>query len=217
VLSLAGLKPQISGAEFLAEAVRHPAEQTPLVVVSNHASYLDVLIVAAVCPAPVCFVSKSEAASWPLVGTFIRKCNYVTVSRQDASHAAADSQGIARKLQLGEIVHVFPEGTFTPHKGLRPFQMGAFKAALEMDCPILPVTLCGTRNVLRDGTWLPRYGKIKIVAGPVVRPGGQSWRDIVELRDAVRAEILKHCDEGSFDSVLAGAPRSEAGTGRTRV
>ncbi len=70
----AGLKPRIFGKEFLTEAVREAEEGRPLVVVSNHASYLDVLVVAAVCPAPICFVSKSEAASWPFVGTFIRKC-----------------------------------------------------------------------------------------------------------------------------------------------
>jgi len=202
----AGLKPRILGREFLEESVRQ-AEGRPLVVVSNHASYLDVLVVAAVCPAPICFVSKSEAASWPFVGTFIRKCDYHTVSRQDALHATTDSQGIVNRLQSGEIVHVFPEGTFTPHNGVRPFQMGAFKSAVEIGCPILPVALCGTRNVLRDGAWLPRYGKVSVVASPVIEPSGQTWRSIVELRDMARDEILKHCGEGAFDAVVAGAPR----------
>ncbi len=209
----AGLKPRILGREFLAEAIRQVEEGRPLVVVSNHASYLDVLVVAAVCPAPICFVSKSEAASWPIVGTFIRKCDYLTVSRQDALHATADSQGIVKRLQSGEIVHVFPEGTFTPHNGVRPFQMGAFKSAVEIGCPILPVALCGTRNVLRDGARLPRYGKVSVIASPVIKPGGQSWRSMVELRDAVRSEILKHCGEGAFDAVVAGAPRQDSGPG----
>jgi len=210
-LFLAGLKPRISGKEFLAEAARQAEAGQPLVVVSNHASYLDVLVVAAVSPAPICFVAKSEAASWPLVGTFIRKCRYLTISRQDALHAAADGQGIAKRLQSGEPVHVFPEGTFTPHNGLRPFQMGAFKSAVEMGCPVLPVTLCGTRNVMRDGAWLPRHGKLSVVASPAIKPSGQSWRDMVELRDAVRSEILKQCGEGAFDAVLAGAPKPGGG------
>jgi 1-acyl-sn-glycerol-3-phosphate acyltransferase len=208
-LFLAGLRPRISGKEFLAEAARQAEEGRPLVVVSNHASYLDVLVVAAVSPAPICFVSKGEAASWPLVGTFIRKCGYLTVSRQDALHAAADSEGMVRKLKLGESVHVFAEGTFTPQNGLRPFQMGAFKSAVESGCPILPVTLVGTRDVLRDGAWLPRHTKLSVVASPILAPGGRSWRDIVQLRDAVRSEILKHCGEGAFDALLAGAPKPE--------
>ncbi len=85
--------------------------------------------------------------------------------------------------------------------------MGAFKSAAEMGCPVLPVTLCGTRNVLRDGGWLPRHGGLSVVASPSIKPSGQSWMDMVELRDAVRSEILKHCGEGAFDAVLAGAPK----------
>ena len=209
-LFVTGLKPRISGKEFLAETARHAEERQPLVVVSNHASYLDVLVIASLSPAPICFVSKSESASWPLVGGFIRRCRYLTVSRQDVSQAAADSQGIVKRLQSGEIVHVFPEGTFTPHNGLRPFQMGAFKSAIESGCHVLPVTLVGTRKVLRDGAWLPRYAKLSVVVSPVRIPEGRSWKDMVNLRDAVRSEILKHCGEGTFDALLAGAPRSVA-------
>jgi 1-acyl-sn-glycerol-3-phosphate acyltransferase len=210
-LFLAGLKPRISGREFLEEALRHAQGAQPLVVISNHASYLDVLVVAAVSPVPICFVAKSEAAAWPVVGTFIRKCRYLTVSRQDASQAAADSRGIAQRLESGETVHVFPEGTFTRHNGLRPFQMGAFKSAVEGGCPVLPVTLVGTRNVLRDGAWLPRFHKVRVVVSPILRPEGRSWGDMVRLRDSIRTEILKHCGEGAFDSLLAGAPRPEPG------
>lgn len=209
-LFLAGLKPRVSGKEFLADALRFGEENQPLVVVSNHASYLDVLVVAAVFPAPICFVAKSEAAAWPLIGTFIRKCRYLTVSRQDALQAATDGLGIANRLQSGEVVHIFPEGTFTPYSGLRPFQMGAFKSAVESGCPILPVTLCGTRTVLRDGSWLPRFGRIRVVASPVIKPDGRSWSDMIRLRDSVRAEILKHCGEGTFDALLAGAPKRGA-------
>ena len=209
-LVLAGLKPRISGEEFLAEAARRSQEGQPLLLVSNHASYLDVLVVAAVSPAPICFVSKSEAASWPIVGTFIRKCGYLTVSRRDASHAAADSEGMVGKLQLGESVHVFPEGTFTRQNGLRPFQMGAFKSAVESGCPILPMTLVGTRNVLRDGAWLPRHAKLSVVASPDIKPRGEAGEIWSSCATRFRSEILKHCGEGAFDAVLAGAPKPGA-------
>jgi hypothetical protein len=64
---------------------------------------------------------------------------------------------------------------------------------------------------LRDGSWLPRFGKVQVVASPILRPEGHGWSDMVRLRDSVRAEILKHCGEGAFDSLLAGAPRPETG------
>jgi len=201
-LFLAGLKPRLLGESFLTEAIQQAADGQPLVVVSNHASYVDVLLVAAAIPAPICFVAKGDVVSWPLVGTFVRRCGYVTVSRQSSARAAVDGLQIAKRLHSGEVVHVFPEGTFTRHNGLRPFQMGAFKSAVETGCAVLPVALVGTRNVFRDGTWLPRYGTLAVVASEVIRPAGQSWRDIVELRDTVRSALLKHCGEGAFDSVL---------------
>lgn len=205
-LRLAGLSPQVEGEALLAEAASSLRGKA-LLVASNHASYLDVLVVTAACPFSVCFVSKSEAATWPVVGTFIRKCGFLTVSRENASHAAADSEGISSRLKSGDCVHVFPEGTFTPQSGLRPFQMGVFKAAVETGCPILPLTLRGTREVLRDGTSLPRYGRVKVVASPLLRPKARDWREMVRLRDVLRTEILKHCGEGTFDAVLAGAPK----------
>jgi 1-acyl-sn-glycerol-3-phosphate acyltransferase len=211
-LFLAGLRPRVTGKEVLAEAAQYAEEGKALVVVSNHASYLDVLVVASISPSPICFVSKSEAAAWPVVSTFIHKCGYLTVSRADTLHAAADSEGIAKKLHSGETVHVFPEGTFTPYNGLRPFQMGAFKSAIGSGCPVLPVALIGTRKVLRDGSWLPRFGRVSVVVSPVIRPTGDSWSDMIRLRDSVRAEILKTCGEGTFDALLAGAPRPGAGS-----
>jgi 1-acyl-sn-glycerol-3-phosphate acyltransferase len=66
----------------------------------------------------------------------------------------------------GESVLVFPEGTFTPQVGVRPFQLGAFKAAASAHCPILPVALQGTRNFLRDGTYLRRPSRITVTICP---------------------------------------------------
>ncbi len=206
-LRIAGLSPRVEGESLLSEAASSLRRGHALLVASNHASYLDVLVVAAACPFDVCFVSKREAAAWPVVGTFIRKCGFLTVSREDASHAAADSAGIPSRLKGGACVHVFPEGTFTTQNGVRPFQMGAFKAAVETGSPILPLSLRGTRNVLRDGMALPRYGKVRIVVSSPLQPKAQTWREMVRLRDALRVEILQHCGEGSFDSVLAGAPK----------
>jgi 1-acyl-sn-glycerol-3-phosphate acyltransferase len=207
-LRLTGLNPRLEGQEQLEEAkLQLNMNQQPYLLVSNHASYVDPLIVTAVCPFDVCFVSKSDAAVWPLIGTFIRKCRFLTVDREDLRQSTRVSDSIVQQLKQGVAVHVFPEATFTPAAGLRPFQMGAFKAAVEAGCPVLPVTLAGTRSVLRDGTWLPRHAALRVTVGAPLWPQGNNWRDIVRLRDAVREEFLKHCGEAPLDLVLAGPPR----------
>jgi 1-acyl-sn-glycerol-3-phosphate acyltransferase len=98
-----------------------------------------------------------------------------------------------------ESVFVFPEGTFTAQEGVRAFHLGAFRAAVDARCPVIPVALSGTRRFLRDGTFLPRPSWITLTICPplVPAPGAQtaSWRDVVRLRDTARTVISQHAGE----------------------
>jgi 1-acyl-sn-glycerol-3-phosphate acyltransferase len=73
--------------------------------------------------------------------------------------------------------------------------MGAFVVAAQTGVPLLPVTLRGTRSVLRDGSWFARRGPIVVTIAPALAPQGSDWNAAVALRDAARAEILRHCGE----------------------
>src|SRR5713101_5971451 len=93
----------------------------------------------------------------------------------------------------GEAVFVFPEGTFTREDGVRPFQLGAFKAAVATGVPIIPLSLAGTRRFLRDGTYLPRPTSIAITLSPPIYPSttgdagnsadSSDWHELIRLRD----------------------------------
>jgi 1-acyl-sn-glycerol-3-phosphate acyltransferase len=207
-LWLAGLGPKLEGFENLVEARQlSSGEAKPLLLVSNHGSYIDPVVLVAALPFDIRFVAKQEAACWPVIGTFIRKCGALTINRNDPSQASEDSERIVLSLKEGTAVHIFPEGTFTAHAGLRPFQMGAFKAVVETGSRIVPVTLSGTRRVLRDGNWLPRWGCIRVVVSRSMRPREKNWQEMVKIRDSVRSEILRHSGEGSLNLVRAGLPK----------
>ena len=90
---------------------------------------------------------------------------------------------------------MFPEGTFTREPGLREFHMGAFVAAAQSGRPVVPVTLSGTRSVLRDGSWLPRRLPVAVFIAAPLWPRGADWRDALALRDAARKAILARCGE----------------------
>jgi len=206
-LWLAGLRPDVEGQQYLAEIRNSHNKNEPLLLVSNHASYVDPIVLAATIPFDIRFVAKREAACWPVIGTFIRKCGVLTIHRNNLSRSSEDSEKIALSLSEGMAIHMFPEGTFTAHAGLRPFQMGAFKVAVDTGSWVVAVALSGTRRVLRDGSWLPRWGRIRVVVSPSLRPLEKNWQEMVRIRDSVRAEILKQSGEGSLNLVRAGLPK----------
>ncbi len=132
------------------------AEPGARVLVSNHASYLDVLVLMAALGVDYHFVAKREVFNIPFIGLFMRKLEHFAFDRGSRNERLRQAEQLEEALRRGESVFVFPEGTFTAQDGVRPFHLGAFKAAASTGCPILPVALRGTRRFLRDGTYLPR-------------------------------------------------------------
>jgi len=88
---------------------------------------------------------------------------------------------------------------------VRPFQLGAFKAAVAAGVPILPISLAGARKVLRDGTYLPRPSSITITVHPPIYPSSprrdgstaesSEWQELIRLRDATREAIARDSGE----------------------
>jgi 1-acyl-sn-glycerol-3-phosphate acyltransferase len=89
------------------------------------------------------------------------------------------------------LVCVFPEGTFLRRAALLPFRLGAFKAAVESRCPVVPVALLGTRTVLPAGTWRPRPGRVTVAIGTPLEPRADDWREMARLRELARGEITR--------------------------
>jgi len=101
--------------------------------------------------------------------------------------------------QAGECLVFFPEGTLTRAPGLRPFHMGAFIAAAQAGVAVVPVSLRGTRSVLRDGAWWPRRGAVAVQVHGLLRAQGNAWADAVRLRDQAREQVAQGCGEPMVD------------------
>jgi len=112
-----------------------------------------------------------------------------------AGTGVEDARVVARAARRGKTLVFFPEGTFTRTPGLLPFHMGAFVAAAEAGVPLVPVTIRGTRSILRSDQWFPRRGTVAVTIGTPVPPEGADWAAAIRLRDTARAEILRHCGE----------------------
>ncbi len=188
-LHLIGLPVTTAGLERL------PAQ--PHVLLINHASYLDVLLLTALLPATpgYTFTAKRELQSRPVLRALLTSLGTCFIERFDVRQSREGVDAMVEALRAGENLLVFPEGTFTREAGLRPFHLGGFIAAAVANVPVVVAALRGTRIVLRDGTWLPRRGPVDFVVGPSLMPRGVGWPAAMALSQEIRRIMLPLCGE----------------------
>jgi 1-acyl-sn-glycerol-3-phosphate acyltransferase len=180
--------------------------ETRAIIVANHSSYLDGLVMAAVCSGAISFVAKEELARQIVAGSFLRRLGTIFVRRSDPMGGLADARAVLESARAGDRLVWFPEGTFSRMPGLLEFHVGAFQTAAQLGLPVVPITIRGTRSMLRGGSWLLRRGEILIHIGAPILPLGDNFQSGVALRDLVRAEILAHCREPDLSHERALLP-----------
>lgn len=183
---------RVRGAEHLPQG-------RPCVVVANHGSYLDGLVLVAALPWEFSFVAKAELQEGRFSEPFLRSIGSEFVERFDKRKGLEDARRIGRRLRRGRPLVFFPEGTFTRAPGLRPFHMGAFVAAAEAGVPVVPVAISGTRSILRGDDKHCHHGAISVEIGEPIEVEKDDqvgdWKRAVMLRDLARSKILEGCGE----------------------
>mgnify|MGYP006278487759 FL=1 len=166
------------------------AHAGPVLLVANHISWLDILVLHA---AHYCrFVSKSEIRAWPLVGPLATAAGTLYIERASARDALRVVHHMAERLRAGDVLAVFPEGTTGDGVQVQPFHANLLQAAIAADAPAQPVCL---RFVDAHGqtSFAPCYVGDDSFLGSV-------WRTL--------------CTEGVRAHVAFGAPALAAGRNR---
>lgn len=114
-------------------------DRGPLLLVANHISWLDILVMHA---ARHCrFVAKADVKHWPVIGTMATAAGTLYIERESRRDALRVVHRMAESLQAGDILAVFPEGTTSDGTRLLPFHANLLQAAVSADAPVLPVAL----------------------------------------------------------------------------
>src|SRR3984957_9799690 len=137
----------VSGIPFKVEGLER-LPKTPCVVVANHASYIDGVVIAAALPPDFAFVIKKEMVRVPLAGLLLRRLGSQFVERFDRHKGAVDARRVLKLAATGQSLVFFPEGTFTEIRQVGRFLGGAFTTAARSDMPVVAVAIHGTRAVL---------------------------------------------------------------------
>ena len=108
-------------------------------LVANHSSWLDIPVLSAV--RPLSFIAKREVGSWPLFGTLAKLQSTVFVNRESRHSTGNKRTEIAARLQDGDCLVLFPEGTSSDGSQVLPFKSSYFGAVEDLDIPVIPLTI----------------------------------------------------------------------------
>lgn len=189
----------ISGCRVHVDGRERVPRRGPAVLVANHTSYADTPVLAGALPRDFVFTAMAEIMGWRLIRSFVRRGEHPTVDRWHLEQSVADAASIKRRLGDGDAVLFFAEGGFSRARGLRPFRLGAFEAAVSVGAPVVPIALRGVRQVLAADTYLPRPGRIDVWIGTPIMPVGNGWSAVIELRNRTADAIAGHCGEPRLD------------------
>lgn len=186
---------RLAGIRLCIEGEGHIPEHATCIVTANHSSYLDGLVLVAALPGCYGFVAKRELENNIISRCYLRSLGCIFVERFDFHQGVEDTDRMAECVAKGQSLIFFPEGTFCRRPGLLPFKMGAFLAAARTAAPVVPVSIRGTRSILHPDHWFPRKGMLTVTIGQPLREETTEWDAAIRLKDAARAEILRHCGE----------------------
>lgn len=204
----------IAGAALAAAAV--PVTVTGLdrvprgraMLVFNHSSYADALVLGAVLPGEPAYVAKRELAGQLIAGPFLRRLGALFVERYDSSASLSDTEAVVAAASCGRNIVFFPEGTFTRRPGLSAFYLGAFKVAADAGLPVVPGIIRGTRSMLRADQWFPRRAAVSVRIEDAIEPHGTDFNALVRSRDEARKVMLAHCGEPDLGELVKPTPVS---------
>lgn len=182
---LAGVPVTIEGAGKL--------PSSPCIVVANHASYIDGVILQAFLPPRFSYVIKGEMKNVPVIGFLLRRIGAHFVDRNTVGRSARDARTLLRAADNGDSLAFFPEGTFLPRPGLGAFRGGAFAASLRTRSPLVPVVIHGTRQLLPATTLLPARTALRVEILDPLDPA--KTPDAKQLAELARQRILAVLDE----------------------
>jgi len=170
---------------------------TPYLVMSNHQSHYDVAVLFYVLGSSIRMIAKRELFEVPVFGGAMRAAGFISIDRQNTERAIASLQDAKAKLVSGVPIWIAPEGTRSPTGELLPFKKGGFVLALETGAPILPVSIRGTRDVLRAKGILTRPGKeVYVTIHPPIDPAAYAPLGRRAARQALSEEVRRAIASG---------------------
>lgn len=156
IIFIAGTKVTVIGEE-------HVPKNQAVLYVPNHQSYFDIIITYARCPGLTGYVSKDNMMKIPLLNIWMKRLYCLFLDRSDIKAGLKTILTGIEQIKNGISMCIFPEGTRNKHpeEGMAPFKEGSLKMAEKTGCPIIPIAISNTGEILENH--MPRIKKCHVI------------------------------------------------------
>ena len=161
-------------------------------LVANHASMTDIMLMLVICKNPFVFVGKKELAKIPIFGFFYKR-TCILVDRSSSKSRFEVFKRAQARLNQGLSICIFPEGGVTDDHNvlLDEFKDGAFRLAIEHQIPIVPMTFVDNRKRFSFNFFSGSPGRMRAIVHRFIPTTGLTLDDKKDLRDTVR-QVIYH-------------------------
>jgi 1-acyl-sn-glycerol-3-phosphate acyltransferase len=162
-----------------ARGLEQVPEEGAAVIVCNHVSFVDALVIMAACGRPIRFVMDHHIFRWPLLNFVFRTSKAIPIAsaKEDPAMMERAFDDVAKALDAGDLVGIFPEGKITGNGEINPFRPGITRILQRNPVPVVPMALRGLWGSFfsrKDGAAMTRpfrrgvFSKIELVTGALV-------------------------------------------------
>jgi 1-acyl-sn-glycerol-3-phosphate acyltransferase len=176
-----------SGTRVKVEGLEHLVPGRSYVFAANHQSIYDIPIVFASVPFQLRIVAKASLGRIPFMGWHLHRAGHLLVDRRNPGPDIV--QKMARLVGESSSLIVFPEGTRSADGTLGRFKKGPFVVAIDAQLPVVPVSLAGTRHVMKKGRLMVQPAEVELTIHPPIPTAGVSRNDVIPFAERVRTIV----------------------------
>lgn len=191
ILKTTGVRVHVSGLERLDPAKSY-------VLASNHQSIYDIPIVFASLPLQLRIVAKQSLGRFPFLGWHLQRTGHLLVDRRNPGPDVV--RKMARLVREAHSVIVFPEGTRSATGAVARFKKGTFLVAIDAQLPVVPVSIAGSRHVMRKGRLMVCPGEVRLTVHEPIATAAVTREQVTAFAERVRALVRHAVDEPVVDN-----------------
>ena len=198
-----------NGIRLRLDGMENLKKDQSYILVSNHASILDIPALISAAPFPVRFLAKKSLLWFPIFGWVLYFSGHILIDRESAQSALRSLKKAPSLLKKGISIIVFPEGTRSPDGEVKEFKRGAFLLAQHSKFPVVPISISGTYDMLPRHGWCSWPGTINIRMGEPIPTRDLSHQESKDLMRRVRETIIENLKKGSAERDLSEEERGK--------